>query len=380
MGKRKKISGLVKRDGVWHIDKQINRRRICRTTGETERSAAEKVLKALMSELNSRDSSWYQPEISFGTAAVKWATDNQDRKSIDRDIQDIELVLPLLGELPLRAIHQRTLDPFIQERRNAGRASSTVKRTLSTVTRILSAAHTVYRDDFGNPWLASIPKFLSPRWGEARERVVISIEEQACLFDALSEDLSDVAYFILNTGLRESEVRALRWDMQENRRSGELVFKLPGTVRKNDRDLLIFCNEIAREIVNKRRGNDSDWVFAKPNGQKRVARLSSSGWRCGRVRAKRLFEQRYGSNESQLDQLKVHDLRHTFGERLREQGINMNTCGDLLGHTGRGVTAHYCRAKSAELVNAVKTLERYQVPQKSRTSDVIKMASYRRNS
>ena len=105
MGKRKKISGLVKRDGVWHIDKQINRRRICRTTGETERGAAEKVLKALMSELNSRDSSWYQPEISFGTAAVKWATDNQDRKSIDRDIQDIELVLPLLGELPLRAIH-----------------------------------------------------------------------------------------------------------------------------------------------------------------------------------------------------------------------------------------------------------------------------------
>ena len=107
--------------------------------------------------------------------------------------------------------------------------------------------------------------------------------------------------------------------------------------------------------------------------------MSSSGWRNGRIRAKRLFEQRYGSGESKLDQLKVHDLRHTFGERLREQGINMDTCGDLLGHTGRGVTAHYCRAKSSELVNAVKTLERYQVPQKSRTSDVIKIATYRRN-
>jgi len=380
MGKRKKMSGLVKRDGVWHIDKQINGRRICRTTGETERKAAERVLKVLMSELNSHDSSWHRPEISFGEAAVKWATDNRDRKSIDRDIQDIKLVLPLLENLPLRAIHQRTLDPFIQERRNAGLASSTVKRTLSTVTRILSAAHTVYRDDCGSPWLGSIPKFLSPQWGEARERVVISIEEQACLFDALSEDLRDIANFILNTGLREREARTLRWDMQENRRSGELVFKLPGTVRKNDRDLLVFCNDIASEIVNKRRGNGSDWVFAKPDGQKRVARLSSSGWRSGRVRAKRLFKQRYGSGGSKLDQLKVHDLRHTFGERLREQGINMDTCGDLLGHTGRGVTAHYCRAKSSELVNAVKTLEWYQVPQKSRTRDVIKMASYRRSS
>ena len=364
MGKRKKMSGLVKRDGVWHIDKQINGRRICRTTGETERKAAERVLRNLMSELNSRDSSWHGPKISFGEAAVKWATDNRDRKSIDRDIQDIKVVLPHLGELPLRAIHQRTLDPFIQERRNAGRASSTVKRTLSTVTRILSAAHSVYRDDFGNPWLASVPKFLLPQWGEARQRVVISVAEQVCLLDALSEDLSDIANFILNTGLRESEVRSLHWDMQENPSSGTLVFKLPGTVRKNNRALSVFCNSIASEIVNRRRRSRSEWIFANPDGQKRVARLSSSGWRRGRVRAKRLFEQRYGSGESKLDQLKVHDLRHTFGERLREQGINMDTCGDLLGHTGRGVTAHYCRAKSSELVNAVKTLERYQVPQK----------------
>ena len=82
-----------------------------------------------MSELDFRDSSWYRPEISFGKAAVKWAADNQDRKSIDRDIQDIDLVLPMLGDLPLRAIHRRALEPFIQERRDSGRASSTVKRT-----------------------------------------------------------------------------------------------------------------------------------------------------------------------------------------------------------------------------------------------------------
>ena len=379
MGKRKKMSGLVKRDGVWHIDKQINGRRICRTTGETERKAAERALRAVIIELNSHDSSWHRSEICFGEAAVKWATDNQDRKSIDRDIQDIKLLLPLLENLPLRAIHQRTIEPFIKERHDAGRASSTVKRSLSTLSRILSAAHTVYRDDYGNPWLASVPKFILPQWGEVRERVVISIEEQACLLDALSEDLRDITNFILNTGLRESEVRALRWDMQENHIGGTLVFKLPGSVMKNNRALSVFCNSIASEIVNRRCRSRSEWIFANPDGQKRLARLSSSGWRRGCVRAKRLFEQRYGSGESKLDQLKVHDLRHTFGERLREQGINMDTCGDLLGHTGRGVTAHYCRAKSSELVNAVKTLERYQVPQKSRTSDVIKIATYRRN-
>jgi integrase len=380
MGTRKNMSGLTKRGGIWHIDKQFNGRRICRTTGKTERKAAEGALKKLMSELDFRDSSWHRPEISFGKAAVKWAADNQDRKSIDRDIQDIDLVLPMLGDLPLRAIHQRALEPFIQERRDSGRASSTVKRTLSTVTRILNAAHTVYRDDWGNPWLSSVPKFFLPEWGEARKRIGISIDEQACLLEALSEDLRDIAHFILNTGLRESEVRALRWGMEENSQGNSLVFKLPKSIRKNKRELLVFCNDIASRIVNKRRLNGSEWVFARPDGGQRAARLSSSGWRNGRLRAMSLFEQRYGgSRQSKLDCLKVHDLRHTFAERLREQGINMDTCGDLLGHAGRGVTAHYCRAKSTELINAVKTLDRYEVPKKSRTGNVIAMAAHRKD-
>ena len=69
--------------------------------------------------------------------------------------------------------------------------------------------------------------------------------------------------------------------------------------------------------------------------------------------------------------VRVHDLRHTFGDRLRSQGINLDTCGDLLGHKGRGVTAHYCRAQSPELIAAVRTLERFEVPQKSRTHNIL---------
>lgn len=93
-----------------------------------------------------------------------------------------------------------------------------------------------------------------------------------------------------------------------------------------------------------------------------------------------LFEQRYGgSRQSKLDCLRVHDLRHTFAERPREQGINMDTCGDLSGHAGRRVTAHYCRAKTTELINAVNTLERYEVPKKSCTGNVITMTAYRIN-
>lgn len=48
----------------------------------------------------------------------------------------------------------------------------------------------------------------------------------------------------------------------------------------------------------------------------------------------------------------------------------METCEDLFGYTGRGVTAHYFLAKSSERVNAVKTPERYQVPYERRYRDI----------
>ena len=51
MGKRKPMSGLIKRGDVWHIDKQINGRRISKSTGATERRVAEAQLKQIMDDV-----------------------------------------------------------------------------------------------------------------------------------------------------------------------------------------------------------------------------------------------------------------------------------------------------------------------------------------
>ena len=89
MGKRKQHSGLIKRSGIWHIDKQINGRRICKTTGATDRREAEQFLKREIQRLNDRIPIPMTSR-TFGEAAVKWAEDNQDRKSIARDVQDLK--------------------------------------------------------------------------------------------------------------------------------------------------------------------------------------------------------------------------------------------------------------------------------------------------
>ena len=41
---RKKVSGLINRKGIWHIDKVVRGRRICESSGESEIEKAEEFL------------------------------------------------------------------------------------------------------------------------------------------------------------------------------------------------------------------------------------------------------------------------------------------------------------------------------------------------
>jgi len=48
--------------------------------------------------------------------------------------------------------------------------------------------------------------------------------------------------------------------------------------------------------------------------------------------------------------VRVHDLRHTFGQRLREAGVQAEDRALLLGHALEGMPQHYATATIARLV------------------------------
>ena len=49
----------------------------------------------------------------------------------------------------------------------------------------------------------------------------------------------------------------------------------------------------------------------------------------------------------------MHDLRHTFGMRLRAAGVSMEDRQDLLGHKSGRITTHYSAAELGNLLAAV---------------------------
>lgn len=54
-----------------------------------------------------------------------------------------------------------------------------------------------------------------------------------------------------------------------------------------------------------------------------------------------------------LPQLRVHDLKHTFGRRLRAVGVPLETRKVLLGDTNGDITSHYSVTELGELLEAV---------------------------
>lgn len=79
---------------------------------------------------------------------------------------------------------------------------------------------------------------------------------------------------------------------------------------------------------------------------KRVHRLNNHGWRNAWADA--------GLPVSDTFYRGVHNLKHTFGMRLRHAGVSLETRKFLLGHTNGDITTHYSDAQLQELVDAAE--------------------------
>lgn len=56
--------------------------------------------------------------------------------------------------------------------------------------------------------------------------------------------------------------------------------------------------------------------------------------------------------ETGLEHVRVHDLKHTFGRRLRAAGVSLEDRQDLLRHRSGRITTHYSQAELLNLIEA----------------------------
>lgn len=115
------------------------------------------------------------------------------------------------------------------------------------------------------------------------------------------------------------------------------VFIVPGELVKNREERLIVLNQVAKSVVEEVRGVNPDYVFTYKGHP--IQKMNNGAWK----RARKMAE---------LTQVRVHDLKHTFGRRLRAAGVPLETRKVLLGHRNGEITSHYSAPELEKLLEA----------------------------
>jgi len=335
---RIRTAGLIKRGDIWHIDKTIGGKRLCESTGERELGKAELYLAMRMERARRASIYGERPKRLFREAGERYLRENQHKRSICVDEPHLKQLDSFIGDLDLRMVHMGTLKDFIEDRRAQDRKTKTINLALGTVRCILNLAASEWLDEYGLTWLERPPKITLLKVSDARKPYPLSWEEQTRLFRKLPDHLVRMALFKVNTGCREREVCSLQWEWEvEVPDLDTSVFIIPDALVKNGEERLVVLNRTAMSIVNDVRGMHPRYVFTY-NG-KRIRKMNNTAWRKGRVKAG-------------LPQVRVHDLKHTFGRRLRAAGVSFEDRQDLLGHRSGRITTHYSAAEVGSLLSA----------------------------
>jgi integrase len=163
---------------------------------------------------------------------------------------------------------------------------------------------------------------------KSRDRFV-QPDEAKTLFDAvLKEENATMRDFLLLsilTGARRSNVLSMRWEDVDLK---ERIWKLRET--KNGEPQIIPLVPYAVAILSKRTGNSSPWVLDSPLSRSGHLEEVKSGWKRVLTRAG-------------LKDLRLHDLRRTFGSWQAISGSSLHVIGKSLNHKSYEATQIYAR-------------------------------------
>lgn len=361
MGRSKQTGIYSEPDGSYSVDARCCGQRI-RRRGFDGYAQASEFLNSQRVAVRAiyRDGSRVDMTLEQGATRLLREKLERSMPSVETDAYMLKPLVEMLGSLNLRDISNDTLAPFIEMRQAQGMKSKTINNALTVVNRICALAATSWRLPNGLTWLVTAPKVELLELTDQRPPRPITWAEQAKLMPYLPEHLQRMALFVLNTGTRDDVPCSLEWSWEiPVKLSADLtvsVFVVPRRhVKGRKMERIVVCNSVAQEVIEAQRGRHPERVFTwcrdtKPDSvavpkNRPIGRMSNTAWQRAR-------------KDAGLNDLHVHDLRHTAGMRLRHAGVSERTQDDILWHSKKDMTSHYSVAQIREIYDALELISR----------------------
>ncbi|MCY4381660.1 MAG: site-specific integrase [Nitrospinae bacterium] len=232
-------------------------------------------------------------------------------------------IVPALGRLPLAAVERAQVAELHQRLYKTPFTANMVVRTLSLMYRLAEGWGMAPKGC--NP-CRSIIKYPERK----RERFLTDNEftrlgrvlEEAVSLGLASAPAAAAIRLLMLTGCRKNEILTLRW---ENVALNESEFRLSDA--KTGARVVSLSPPALKLLAGLPRAPGNPWVFSGKKTGGRIHEIDTA-WNVIRSRAN-------------LDDVRIHDLRHSFASRALALGESLPVIGKLLGHTQIETTARY---------------------------------------
>jgi integrase len=250
-------------------------------------------------------------------------------------------ILPALGKKALDEVTPQDVAELRRRMVAEGLANGTVNRHLATLRAMFNQALKWELYEGKNP--AASPGMLR----EVHRDKYLSPAETQALFRALAADPDETAAAVLAllavTGARRGEALKARWENVDLER-GLLTVPRSKSGRTRHIPLSAVAVSILRRQLAKRQLHPGNpYVF--PSARRAGAPVEGvrGAWRRARIAA--------GLPED----LRIHDLRHSFASALANAGTPLNEIGTVLGHTQLSTTQRYAHHSPQRLIDTATT-------------------------
>ncbi|QQE81552.1 tyrosine-type recombinase/integrase [Alicyclobacillus sp. SO9] len=236
----------------------------------------------------------------------------------------------LQNEGDINNLTRHDIQSYINHLDSIGRSASTIQKTfaaLSVFARFLKRSDIIEN--------IRVPEFrkqnnVAPKSLERNDknRLLREIERDGNLRNI------SIAYMLLHTGLRISELCALDVeDVEIHERSGQVI------VRHGK-------GNIARKVPLSAEARHHLSKYLESRGDKNTALFMSNERKRISVRTVQYMLSKHGVHP--------HQLRHTFCHDLVGSGVDISTVAELAGHSDINVTRRYSKPTQAELEKAIE--------------------------